>query len=82
MEDEIKDEMIRHRNEMKGSWHLKKETDDTNNTTVELINILKLEEEQFTNQNKVDDMENSLQNTARKAEGRDKQMKAGREDDR
>lgn len=39
MEDEIKDEMIRHQNEIKGSWHLKKETDATNNTTVELINI-------------------------------------------
>lgn len=39
MEDEIKDEMIRHRNEIKGSWHLKKETDATNNTTGELTNI-------------------------------------------
>lgn len=38
-EDEIKDEMIRHQNEIKGSWHLKKETDATNNTTVALINI-------------------------------------------
>lgn len=40
MEDEIKDEVIRLGDEMKGSWQLKKEADDTNNTTVELINML------------------------------------------